>query len=118
MTPKSSYALFAAFPLIDMLFQIRPMGISSAIMHAAVCGAALYYVIKHLKPFGIMSGVMLALAVVFNPFRPFELGTPGWIVADIIAMALFYLLSWKTPLPDNGGVKHYSSEEEYNDAHK
>lgn len=118
MSTKSSYAVFALFPLIDMLFVMRPMGMWGTVMHAAICGSALYYVIRHLKPFGLMGIVMLIAAVVYNPFRPFALGTPGWIVADLVMMALFYLLARKTPLSEDGGVKHYASEEEYNDTRK
>ena len=118
MSQKSSYAVFALFPLLDMLFVMRPMGMWGIVMHAAICGAALYYVVKHLKPFRLMGIVMLVAAVVYNPFRPFALGTPGWIVSDLVMMTLFYLLAWKTPLSEEGGVKHYASEKDDHEARK
>ena len=100
MTEKSSFALFAALPLLDMLFQLRPVGMWSTILHAAICGAALYRIIKHLKPFGLTNAVMVVVAVVYNPFRTFQLGITGWITADVIVMALFYLMARNTPLAE------------------
>ena len=118
MTKKSAYSVFAAFPLLDMLFQLRPVGHWSLILHAAICGAAIYYVVKNLKPFGLWNVLMTILAVVYNPFRPFEFNSVGWIITDIIALTLFYLLALRTPLPDNGGVRKYASEDDYNATHK
>ena len=118
MSQKSAYAVWAVLPLLDMFFQLRPMGMWSTILHAAICGAAIYYVVKNLKPFGFLNLVMTIVAVVYNPFREFALGTPGWLTADIVVMALFYLLARKTALPDDGGVKHYASEEEYEKSRK
>ena len=118
MTNKSAYALFAALPLIDMFFRLRPQGMWGVVFHAAICGAAIYYPVKNLKPFGVLNWLMVIVAVVYNPFRPFELGTPGWIAADIAVMALFYLISKNTPVEKDGVVKRYADEDPYEQSPK
>lgn len=98
MSQKGNYTLFAVFPLIDLFFQLQPVGSWSLIMHAAICGSFIYYVIKKMRTNPIMSVVMTVLAVIYNPFRPFPLSVPAWVVMDIVTMALFYSLALKTPL--------------------
>lgn len=107
MNNKSFYILVALAAVVDLIFVIKPVAYGLMTTRAILCGSALYYIVQTLKSrerIGIYFPFMILFAVLYNPIVPFVLPEWSWLLSDMVALVVFYLLSRSISLP--GGVTH------------
>lgn len=111
MNNRSFYMIISALCLVDMVLLIRPNSVVMAILRTIICGGALYYVVRRFRQPGITFFLMLAIAVLYNPVIPIDMELVWWLLCDIGAMAVFYLLARVTPISESG-IQHHVSDDE------
>lgn len=115
MNNKSMYMLFGFLAMVLLLLESRDIRFVEIFGRTILCGGALYYVFhsyQKKREVTIMMALMAALGLVYNPIYEPRIPNVAWVVIDIIAIALFYTISTRTPIEEPIG--RHREEEEHN----
>lgn len=99
--------------LVLLMLEKRHIQYVDIVGGVLLCGGALYYVLqayRRKRSVTVLMALMAALGLVYNPIYPPHLPTVVWIIIDIVAMALFYLISIRTPVEETIGFHHEEEE--------
>ncbi|WP_211641881.1 DUF6804 family protein [Porphyromonas levii] len=112
MNNRSLYMICAFVALVLLILERREIRFVDIIGHVVVCGGAIYYVVhqyKLKKSVTLLMALMAALGIVYNPIYLPHLPNVGWVIAHVVAMVLFYLVSLRTPIGEAIG-KHLTEK--------
>lgn len=104
----------AFIALILLVFESRDIYFLEIIGRVFLCGGALYYVFhqyQRKKSVTLLMALMAAVGIIYNPIVPPRFPNVGWVVINVVAMVLFYLISTRTPVEEMIG-RHKEGEEQ------
>lgn len=96
--------LFAFIALLMLFFVKVDNRFFETVSRALLCGGALYYSLnsyKQKKAVTVLMAIMLFVGIIYNPIKVPRLPQGVWVGLHIVTMALFYIISLRTPLDES-----------------